>query len=135
MLCYISFLSWWLSIDDLCKRSNTNHLIWAINYGRPALAVAIVEDGPEELGEEQYQVGLDILGRGVVDSLEDNLEGSSLEQGSLVGVVLDMAAQDVQGMLVVQDVQEMAVQVRGVQEKAVQVQGVQGMLVLRVGVL
>ena len=126
MLCYISFLSWWLSIDDLCKRSNTNHLIWAINYGRPALAVAIVEDGPEELGEEQYQVGLDILGRGVVDSLEDNLEGSSLERGSLVGVVLDMAAQDVQ---------EMAVQVQGVQEKAVQVQGVQGMLVLRVGVL
>ena len=78
------------------------------------------------MGEEQYQVGLDILGRGVVDSLEDNLEGSSLEQGSLVGVVLDMAALDVQ---------EMAVQVQGVQEKAVQVQGVQGMLVLRVGVL
>ena len=89
---------------------------WATNYGRPALAVAIVEDGPEELGEEQYQVGLDILGRGVVDSLEDNLEGSSLEQGSLVGVVLDMAAQDVQ-------------------EMAVQVQGVQGMLVLREEVL
>ena len=71
---------------------------------------------------EQYQVGQDILGRGVVDSLEDNLVGSSPEQGSLAGVVLDMAAQDVQGMLVVQDVQEMAVQV-------------QGMLVLREEVL
>ena len=108
-----------------CRVPNTNdryHLIWAINYGRPAQAVAIVEDGLEEFGVEQYQVGQDILGRGVVESLEDNLGGSSSEQGSLAGVVLDMAAQDVQGMLVVQDVQEMAVQV-------------QGMLVLREEVL